>query len=320
MLAPLHLNLEGAVAPPPPFPESPPPPAEQATPVPEVLVSTLLYQLATMVQENGSDYGTYDWSSGLWTVDEIIGYINIVSRDFVLRTGIMKVVAPVTSTAFQRVYNDPVIMMQMDRIAFNNKPLYRTDKYLLDRDDRQWRVRSGVPKRYHQDMLPTKTFETDRGPTSAMTGLGYQGTPAPGFGTLRRMSGSLAYVAILPPGGGGGVLRYARGSRAYDATLLHGRPYAGTLRQMVSGVTNFEVIGTRLPDDVVAPHDFLRVPDFCVLYLKFGVLHRILQKEGEGQDLPRAEYAKARYMQGVELFKRLMTASYEIDQTIGAAK
>lgn len=259
-----------------------------------------------MVQEDGSNYGRTDWYSGFWSVDEIINYINVISRDFVLRSQIIKLIAAVASVTGQRIYSDPPYTMGIDRIAFNNKPTYKTTKFMLDRENPKWRTLSGMPKQYHQDQLSTKTFEMDRAPTSGMTGSGY--TASGVYGTLRQMSGAYTYSATLPPGGGGGIFRYAYGVRAYNGVLPHNRPYAGTLRQMLSGLTNFEILATRLMDDVALPSDLLRVPDFTVLYIKLGVLMKMLEKEGEGQDLARAKYCQTRYMNGANFFKRLMSA------------
>lgn len=356
-------------------------------------VSTLLTQLAQCVQEDGSAYGYYDWSHGLWGVDEIIGYINVVQKDLVLRSQIIKLIAAVASIAGTRLYSDPAYTMEIDRIAFNNKALYRTNKYLLDRENPAWRTVPGMPKQYHQDLLPTKTFETDKAPTSAMTGSGYNIVGSP-YGVLRMalsnstrvtdaamtsgfsfvnsasanftaadvgktiavagalsgggtlististrnsatqvllavtagatVTGAVAawgtpYGATLPGGGGGGFLRYAYGPLAINGILPHDRPYAGTLRQMFSGTTNFEVLATRLIDDVSGVDDLLRVPDFCVLYLKMGVLTKMLAKEGEGQDLPRAKYCWMRYTQGAKLLERLMTSKgIDLSQPAGA--
>lgn len=280
-------------------------------------VQTLLNQLAQMVQENRGDYSGTNWSSGLWTVEEIIDYINVASKQFVLDSQIIKLIAAVASVTGQRIYGDPTYTMQIDRIAFNNRPTYRTTRTALDRENIKWRTMSGVPRQYHQDQLTTKNFEVDRAPTSAMTGSGYTATNL--YGTLRQMSGAQTYTATIPAVGRGGIFRYSLGAPAINGILPHNRPYAGTLRQMLSGVTNFEVLATRLMDDVSYSTDTLMVPDFTVMYVKFYVLYLMLMKEGEGQDIPRAKYSRSRYDFGVQLFQRLMSASHDqMDQPAGA--
>jgi hypothetical protein len=358
-------------------------------------VQQLLDQLAPLVQENQSVLsGGVDWSSGLWSIPEIIGYINAVCKDFVLRSQIIKLIAAVASVTGQRLYDNPEYTMQIDRIAFNNKPTYRTNRYMLDRENILWRTLAGMPKQYHQDQLPTKTFEVDRAPTSVMTGAGYNSVTlygvvrfafqnatrvtdaqmTSGFTFLNSATGNFtasdvgkyvavagagpsggqlvttiasrvsstqvlltdaasasvsgavaawgtpAYGATLPGGGGSGVLRYAYGNRPYNGILPHDRPYAGTLRQALSGSTNFEVLATRLMDSVSGVDDLLRVPDYCVLYIKLGVLKKMLEKEGEGQDLARAKYCHARYINGVNYFRRLQSARHDQITITGPAQ
>lgn len=260
-------------------------------------VQALLDQLATQAQET-------DWSTGLWSAEELIGYINLVCKDFVLKTQIIKLIDAVAAVSGQRIYDQNSYTSQMDRVAFNNTAMDRTSKFSLDRADIKWRTLSGIPKQYHQDQLPIKQFEVNRAPTSTQVGRGY--TASGLYGTLRQMSGAYTYAANLPAGGGGGIFRYAYGARAYNGILPHDRPFAGTLRQMLTGLTNFEVMATRLVDDVAVTTDILRVPDFTVMYVKYGVLAIMFAKEGESQDMLRSQYAAGRYDRGVQLFRKVM--------------
>lgn len=493
-------------------------------------VAELLSQIDLMVQ----GYQT----GNLWSTGEIIGYTNSTCKDFILQTQILKVIAPVGSVLNRRIYSNPDYTMQIDRIAFSNRPLYRTKRYLLDRELPRWRTLAGIPKQYHQDQLAIEKFEVDRAPTSTMVGSGYSASgplrpptggsldlhvngllqepdvdytlagtvitmtlpllpgnylrafyvsgsgvanfvsneiptgaidgfnttftlatspntntlalyikgvlqeegvdytlagttitmvlpplagsymrafyitgsgvanftrnEIPGgaidgmntvftianipvaesfgvyvngllqepnvdyvltddtitmaipppvgshlrayyttgvgvsnlernkipvgaingvntvftimsstFGTLRRMSGVQTYTATLPAGGGSGVLRYVLGTRAYNATLLRGRPNAATLRQMFSGLTNFQLIATRLPREITSVSDTLPVPNHCVVYIKFGVLSNMFGKEGEGQDIARSKYCASRYDRGIQLYQRLLSARHD---------
>ena len=267
-------------------------------------VAMVLNNLAARVQENKSQYGGVNWSTGLWTVPELIEYINSACKAFMLDTQCVKVIDPIASVTGQRQYADPVDSMQIDRITFSNQALYRTKRIMLDRSDYKWRTQSGVPKQYHQDQLPIKNFETDRAPASTMTGSGYFAETPPTTGTLRQMAGQITYDPELPASGGG-ILRYAIGPIAYNTNS----PALGLLRQMFTGLTNFMVISTKLPPDVVLNTDVLGVPDEAIAYIQFWVLRTMLEKEGEGQDVTRAQYCGARYDGGVALFLRLMSAS-----------
>lgn len=265
-----------------------------------ILVSTLLAEIDDMVQEDAA------FSSGLWSASELIGYINDIQKEFVLKSQILKDIDMVNAVAAQRIYDDPDDSMQIDRIAFGNIPLYRSSRTVLDKDDPDWRGKAGRPRQYHQDQLSTKKFESDRAPESGMVGMGYAATG--NYGPLREMSGSVTYTATIPAVGRGGILRQMWGVRPYVAILpAPGR--GGFLRRVVSGASNFEVIFTRLIADVAAVTDVLTVPDFTKPYIKFGVLSKMLSKEGEGQDLLRARYCRRRMATGINLLRRLMGAA-----------
>lgn len=355
-------------------------------------VATVISQLATLVQEDRSTYGGSDWSTNLWSVPEIIKYINAACKELVLQSQIVKVVAPVSAVVNQRIYADPTYTMQLDRIAFSGKATYRTTRLNLDRENPKWRTLSGIPRQYHQDQLSTKTFEFDRACTSAMVGSGYTGIGP--YGVLRLMmhapQSSVADAAITAtqslltsatanwsvadvgkqiavsgagPGGqplattiagwvsatqvtlsavasvtvtnavtywapftfysvtlpgSGGMYRYSIGTPPITATLLN-YPYAGTLRQMFSGLTNFLVLGTRLMPDISSSSDIMHLPDFTLPYIKFWTLMQMLSKEGEAQDLPRAKYCKMRFDFGVQLLRRLISATHDkVTQPQGA--
>lgn len=264
-----------------------------------VLVSTLLGELATMALEEDSTF-----PSGLWSTSELIGYINDIQKDLIVKTQIVKKLSCVSASAGVRLYDDPADSMQIDRVAFANRSLYRTAKGVLDKDDSAWRTKAGRPRQYHQDQLATKKFEVDRAPSAGMVGAGY--TVSGSYGVLRQMSGSFTYSASLPATGGG-VLRSVSGVRPY-VSIMDPPGSGGTPRRMFSGDTNFEVIHTKLPDDVDETTDYLAVPDFCKLYVKWGVLWKMFSKDGETRDLLRAKYCRRRYTTGINLFRKLMGA------------
>ena len=197
-------------------------------------VNQLIAQIVFLVQEDSS------FTSGLWSVTEVIDYINIVMDDFIRQTQITKQTDPITVVGGTRSYAEPADSMSIDRIDFNLRALRRTNVGFLDLDNRKWRTLSGTPSQYHQDMLPNKTFELDRAPLAAQAGL---------------------FINVL--------------STLYPAAVTTGT-------------------------------DNLTVPDYAVLYIKFGVLDKMLSKQGEAQDLAKAKYCKARFDFGVSLFQNLM--------------
>lgn len=187
-------------------------------------------------------------STGVWNIAEVINYTNDIQSDFARDTQCLKQYNLISggAVAGQRLYSDPADSMQIDRIDFNGKPLYRTSRHMLDLEDRQWKTKSGTPKRYHTDFLnDRKTFEFDRAPTAAM--------------------------AAIPIG----------------------------------------VLSTELPTDVTVVGSFIDLPDHVIPYLQWGVLAKLFGKQGENQDLARANYCESRYLWGVSLYRRLMGAELQ---------
>lgn len=80
-------------------------------------------------------------------------------------------------------------------------------------------------------------------------------------------------------------------------------------RKPTTSTALLNVVSTSLPSDVSLLTDRLMVPDYCAMYIKFGVLERMLSRQGEAQDLMRSEYCHNRFMFGAELFKKLMASN-----------
>jgi hypothetical protein len=196
-------------------------------------VQDLLDQIILMTQEDAT------FSSGFWTIAEIIDYINDVEKDFFDRSGCFKRQDTVGATAGDRVFLEPTDSMSIDRITFNQVPLHRTDRWMLDMEDRNWKNQpAGVPKQYHQDLLLTKRFEVDRD--------------------------------VGPVG--------------QDFTLTY----------------------TILPTTLTTTTDPLNITPAFFHYILYGVLEKMLGKQGEGQDLGREKYCHARYEAGVAIVLTLM--------------
>ncbi len=196
-------------------------------------VQDLLTDICLMVQEDGA------FSSGFWTETEVIDYINIVERNFFQRTGSVKAQSDIIGTAGERLFNEPTDSMELDRITFDDIPLWRTNRWQLDAGNRDWKNLTGRPRQFHQDLLATKKFQLDR-----------------------------EIVTV------------------------------GTL-----GATY-----TKLPVVRTATTDTLNIPDAFCHYVLYGVLYKMLNKQGEGQDLARAGYCKMRYDAGIAIVKQMMLA------------
>lgn len=127
-------------------------------------IATFLARIALDLHEDPAIFppGRHD----LWTLNEMIGYINKAERDFLRRTGIIKsdttvVVLPGNAILF----NKPANVMDIERISFNYKRIRRATTWDLEREDPHWRDNpNGTPRNYHEDHLPVNQFEFDHVP------------------------------------------------------------------------------------------------------------------------------------------------------------
>jgi hypothetical protein len=260
-----------------------------------VIVQDIIDLIVPRVLESSSSF-----PSGFWSTDEVVGYVNKVQRDMILKMQALKSLGAVASSVGVRLYAEPADSMQLDRIAFAQQPLVQTNRLSLDLANPAWRGDTGRPQLFHQDELPTKTFETDYKPITGMAGTGYTNTG--NYGVLRGMSGAYTYTAT----GVNGPFRRAYGARPYHST---GVSAVGMLRRMLTGTTNFETVQTVLPEAVSSPQDVLTVPAYMKWYLAYGTMQAMLSKEGEGQDLRRAAYCQSRYLRGINLYRRLVNGA-----------
>ena len=142
-----------------------------------VTVSEFLQRIAKDLHENPASFPP--GANGLWTLEEMVGYISYVERDFLRRTGVE---ANYTSVAVAPgiviVFSKPSDMMDIERISFNYKRLRRVTSWDLEREDPSWRAHPNHPaQNYHEDHLPINSFELDNRPVAG--------------GTLRIIGGNL---------------------------------------------------------------------------------------------------------------------------------
>jgi hypothetical protein len=131
--------------------------------------------------------------NGIWSVSEIIGYVNYAEVDFQRRTGILKTSVSISlvgvalylaeffgvaqfvyhytaapgSTLPAGVYPKPFGTMDIERVSYDKRRLYRQSLWDLNRENLNWRNQpDGRPRYYHEDALPINTFEVDRLPAS----------------------------------------------------------------------------------------------------------------------------------------------------------
>lgn len=183
--------------------------------------------------------GTF--AAAAWSVDEMLGYLNVAEREFLSLTGVLKtdVTIPVEEDSSIR-FNRPDNTMDIDRISYNGRHLKRVTSLDLELEDRDWRLHTeGRPSYWHEDEMPAAQFELNKIP-------------------------------------------------AYEGTL---RIFADSLPPLYT-----EISGN------------IHLRDCWEPYLRWKVVSLCLAKDSEEQDLGRAKYARSRFMMGVNMARRLMTA------------
>lgn len=264
-------------------------------------VQDLLTPMLNHLQEES------DLANDLWNEPELIGYISDADREFITATGVVKQINNIRATSGTSVYNENTDCIDVERLAWNGKKMYPQTRFELDSQNQNWKAESGTPMRYHRDHLPPKQFETWKKPNT--DGMGYTTTGT--YGTLRHVSGSLTYTTT----GNYGVLRGACGVRNYYVGYI---PYAmtvqgpyGTLRQVVSGATNFLTFYVELPPQVTELDHLITTPDAFSRYVMYRALERAWLKEGDAQDTERAKYCGIRYQRGVQIARRIVYGDLE---------
>lgn len=261
-------------------------------------VGTLLDYIALHLQEGDRTFSV----TNLWSQSEVIGYISVSDREFLLMSGLFKKLELVLSVTNQIVYGEPSDGIDVERLSWNGKKLYPQTRFDLDLQQPNWRADTARnPRRYHRDGLPQKEFAVWPAPNTSGTNWTVSGT----YGIPSVISGSYAYTVT----GTYGIVSTIGGDRDYlVGTELQpdGIPYYGTWGEIASGSLNFIAMYDGLPPLPTTPADYILAPDAFSRYVMYGALAKIWEKEGDGQDLARAQYCRARFLRGSWLAKRLV--------------
>lgn len=155
-----------------------------------VLDTALLTELQGMLAE--TENAGASWSSGMWTADEVLGYLNESQQELLTGTALVLTRATIACTPHQLRHPLPARCIAVQRVAWVRAhdgrvfPLDPADTWQLDGGISDWRTNPGVPRCY------------DDSDTQSLT---IQVAPAPSVnGTLR-----VTYLALPTDFTGGGV-------------------------------------------------------------------------------------------------------------------
>jgi hypothetical protein len=123
-------------------------------------VQQILNKVAIDLMESDSTF-----PSGLWSVGEIIDYINYATEYFLNNTGVVVTDGTISSVIGTGIYTKPDDIGDIDRISYDGKRLRRVSNFDLMTINYKWRDVSGLPKYYHEDGVDLYEFEFDKKPT-----------------------------------------------------------------------------------------------------------------------------------------------------------
>jgi hypothetical protein len=97
------------------------------------------------VPDEGQAFG-----SGLWTIPEVLGYMNLRISRFLMETGVVQTRSTQAATAGDAIYNLPGDLIDLRRVAWTSgattKVLPRSDAFEADMGMGQWDLTPGVPQ------------------------------------------------------------------------------------------------------------------------------------------------------------------------------
>jgi len=207
--------------------------------IPATTYSIPVCELLSEIQEHllETPNGGASFTSGLWSVVEVLAYLNNRTSRFLMETGILQVRSTQAALSADPQYDLPANLIDLRRAAWTNGAstigLSRMDSLQADLGYSSWETgSSATPNSYIQ--TPEQSLE----------------------------------IRLVPQPG-------------VDATLDF------IYVQDVPTITN---------DCSIMP-----IPDEWVMFIKWGVISDMLQKEGEANDPERAQFAEQRYKEGVEI-------------------
>lgn len=131
-------------------------------------------QLLSEIQEHLLEdvNGGASFSSGIWTVAEVLAYLNHRISRFLLETGIMQVRTTQAAAAATEFYDLPTDLIDLRRVAWtvgsNTTVLPRADAFTADMNDQTWETSTSTPQMHM--LVPEKSLELRTVPRASADG------------------------------------------------------------------------------------------------------------------------------------------------------
>jgi hypothetical protein len=268
-----------------------------------ISVSNIYSQICTILMEPLPT----GLSTGTLTEQDFLNIFSDIIQDFVERASLIKQLINIPAEGGVNFYTQPDYALSIQEILYDEKYMYLTDSLELDALLQIWRnMTEAVPRRWVQDRTMVNTFEI----VGAPLWDGYTVTmTAPLYGTLSSISSVNDFTFTTSAPLYGTISSYT-GPMYLESG---GGMLLGTISDMVSSNHNLVLVSPVKPSgiDFSLSNIIEFVLDSFTPYIKYGILAKIFEIDGEMRDVLRARYCKARYEEGILLAKAIAAEAVE---------
>ncbi len=228
----------------------------------------ILTEIQRHMLEIYSDMGK-TWFDPFWSKDEVLDWLETRVNQFLVQTGAYRkqVVVDATEEIELPNFNELRRVIYFDALG-NSTPLEIADTHQKDMSSPGW-------------------------------GADTPGTPDTiivwGKGITARLS--------PPPDGGTVLLDYVPRFTVRAGVFMRGTWWDGVKTGKVVNPDGTVTYVDNIWAGMTTP---LPIPNIFYPYIKYGVMADMLMKEGESQDVKRAQYCESRFSEGVELAKMML--------------
>jgi hypothetical protein len=238
-------------------------------------------------------------SLGLVSPQDFLNYFFQVYTDWTQSTSLTKKITIIPSGFATSQYTVPDYAQDVQEVLYNDVYLHQTTGWSLDQLQRKWRTATGTPRSWHEDRLPVNTIEiipipnVDGHFVSVGGGGGF-------YGVISGVTTNTDFDINCPGGLYGTINGFSGPLYLEIATAMY-----GTISDLVCSLGNVLIIaGARSTKTSFKLTDYIEgVPDSLTFYLKYGVLAKIFDANGESKDTQKAIYCAARLREGILLAK-----------------
>lgn len=253
------------------------------------------------IQRLLGDAFTIGLDGQLWSRAELLAHYNDGYKQFLTRSqAVRRWVVVEVPEAGDGYFALPKDHERIAALYFDHRRLQVIEVRELDWGDSAWPTLSGFPLAWTTGLGPTLSIEIYQIPTAAGDTYSHTGTYP--YGLARRFSGHRTYQPAPAPG-----LGIARNISSEDRQYLATMGVLGIPRIYRSSRGNLlvlEVVGPGL-EDLHEEDSAGLIPAPMSKYVRYYVLARAFERQGEGRQVELAAVCQQRFERGVEIMRHM---------------